>query len=184
MGADIESGGMTWLIFAVMTMMTWGVYGLLLHSGQGAMLDPVHGRSKAFLFVGVAYFFTAVVAPLLVLKFSGADWSFPLRGAAWSLAAGVVGAIGAYGVLLAFGAKGSPTVVMSIIFAGAPVINAVVAMIWHPPAGGLGTLRWQFVVGIMLAALGGCLVTFYKPPPGAPRVPAAAPAAEAGSLDH
>ena len=69
MGADIESGGMTWLIFAVMTMMTWGVYGLLLHSGQGAMLDPVHGRSKAFLFVGVAYFFTAVVAPLLVLKF-------------------------------------------------------------------------------------------------------------------
>jgi drug/metabolite transporter (DMT)-like permease len=179
MGADIESGGMTWLIFAVMTMMAWGVYGLLLHSGSMSMLDPVHGRSKAFLFVGIAYFFTAVLAPLAVLKFTGADWSFPMRGAAWSLAAGVVGAIGAYGVLLAFGAKGSPTVVMSLIFAGAPVINAVVAILWHPPAGGVSSLRWQFVLGILLAALGGCLVSFYKPPPGKAKVVVPAAASEA-----
>jgi drug/metabolite transporter (DMT)-like permease len=170
MGADIESGGMTWLVFAVMTVVAWGVYGLLLHSGQEGMVDPVNGRFKAFLFVGVAYFFTAVLAPLAVLKFTGADWSFPMRGAAWSLAAGVVGAIGAFGVLLAFGAKGSPTVVMSIIFAGAPVVNAVVAMLWHPPAGGVSSLRWQFVAGILLAAVGGCLVSLYRPPPGPAKV--------------
>jgi hypothetical protein len=57
---------------------------------------------------------------------------------------------------------------MSIVFAGAPVVNAVVAMIQHPPAGGFGAVRWQFVAGIVMAALGGCLVTLYKPPPGQP----------------
>jgi len=160
---------MTWLIWALMTVLSWGVYGVLLHSGQVAMGDPVNGRYKAFLFVGIAYFLTAVLAPLVVLKLNGATWSFPAKGAWLSLVAGIVGAAGAFGVLLAFGAKGSPTVVMSIVFAGAPIVNAFAAMTIHPPAGGLSGLRWQFVLGIVLAAVGGCLVSLYKPAPGPPK---------------
>lgn len=156
---------MTWLIYALMTVGAWGLYGIFLHSGQLGMADPVNGRYKAYLFVGIAYFITAVLAPLLILMFSGASWSFPSRGATMSLVAGTVGAIGAFCVLLAFGARGTPAVVMSIVFAGAPVVNAIVAMILHPPAGGFGVIRWQFVAGILMAALGGCLVTLYKPPP-------------------
>lgn len=98
--------------------------------------NPVNGRYKAFLFVGIAYFFTAVLAPAALLFFRGASWSFPATGAWWSLIAGTVGAIGAFGVLLAFGAKGTPPVVMSIVFAGAPVVNAVVSLLMHPPKGG------------------------------------------------
>jgi hypothetical protein len=127
------------------------------------MGDPAHGRIKAFLFVGVAYFLTAVLAPLIVLAAQGASWTFPGRGMAWSLAAGVVGAVGAFGVLLAFGAKGSPAVVMAIVFAGAPIVNAVCSLIAHPPRGGWMALRWPFILGIVLAALGGCLVTLYRP---------------------
>ena len=164
--------GTAWLVYSLMTMVMWGVYGIFLHTGQVAMGDPINGRYKAFLFVGVAYFLTAIVAPLALLLLRGASWSFPARGVTWSLIAGIVGAAGAFGVLLAFGARGSPSVVMSIIFAGAPVVNAVVALSWHPPAGGLSSLRWQFVAGILLADLGGCLVTFYKPTP-APTSPAA-----------
>jgi hypothetical protein len=66
-------------------------------------------------------------------------------------------------VILAFGAKGTPPVVMSIVFAGAPIVNAVLAMIVHPPAGGLATLNWPFVLGIIMAATGGCLVTLFRP---------------------
>jgi hypothetical protein len=164
--------GLTWLIFALSTVATWGVYGILLHTGQSAMADPVHGRYKAFLFVGIAYVITAVLAPLAVLVFNGASWNFPGRGMGWSLAAGIAGAIGAFCVLLAFGAKGSPTVVMSIVFAGAPVVNAVLGLTLHPPAGGLSSLRWQFVAGILLAAVGGCLVTLYKPGPAPKAQPA------------
>ena len=173
-GGEAQGAGMTWLVFSLLTVLAWGVYGVFLHTGQAAMADPVNGRYKAFLFVGLAYFLTAVVAPLALLVARGASWSFPGRGMAWSLLAGIVGAAGAFGVLLAFGAKGSPSVVMSIVFAGAPIVNAGLALSLHPPAGGLGGVRWQFVLGIVLAAAGGCLVTLYKPAPGPPARPATA----------
>ena len=154
---------MTWLAFALLTVVSWGLYGILLHTGQLAMTDPENGRYKAFLFVGMAYLITAVIGSLIVLLLNGANWAYPAKGIMWSTAAGMVGAIGALGVLLAFGAKGSPTVVMTIVFAGAPIINAVVATLAHPPAGGWASVRWPFVVGIVLAAVGGCLVTFFRP---------------------
>ena len=121
--------GMTWLIFALMTVASWGVYGIFLHLGVVAFkpgADPT-ARYKAFLFVGVAYFLTAVLAPLAVLMIKGASWDFLKNGPGvwYSLIAGTVGAVGAFCVLLAFGAKGHPAVVMSIIFAAAPIINAI-----------------------------------------------------------
>lgn len=163
---------MQWLFYVVLTVFTWGLYGVFLHSGQIAMKDPEFGRYKAFLFVGVAYFIFAVLAPLALLKLQGANFSFPGKGMWISLVAGTLGAIGAFGILLAFGAKGTPTVVMSIVFAGAPIVNAVVAAWMHPPAGGLAEVRWQFYAGIIMAAVGGCLVSYYKP--GPPPKPAAA----------
>jgi drug/metabolite transporter (DMT)-like permease len=166
MGTESSSGpGLTWLYFALLTVACWGTYGVLLHTGQSAMGDPVNGRYKAFLFVGIAYFLTAVLAPFILLVAKGATWVYPVKGMWWSLLAGTAGALGAFGVLLAFGAKGTPSVVMSIVFAGAPIINAVIALMLHPPAGGWGALRWPFVLGIILAALGGTLVTLYKPNP-------------------
>lgn len=156
---------MNWLTFALMTVVSWGVYGISLHSGQMGMKDAVNGRYKAFLFVGIAYFLTAVLAPLVTLLLRGADWNYPKSGMGWSLLAGLAGAIGAFCVLLAFGAKGTPAVVMSIVFAGAPIVNALVAIWRHPPAGGWGAIKPQFYAGILLAAVGGCLVTYYKPNP-------------------
>jgi drug/metabolite transporter (DMT)-like permease len=157
-----------WLAFSLVTVGCWGLYGAFLHSGQMGMGDAVNGRYKAFLWVGLAYFLTAVLAPLAVLLLKGASWSFTARGIGWSLFAGIAGAAGAFSVLLAFGAKGTPAVVMSIVFAGAPVINAIYSLALHPPAGGWQKLPWPFVLGIVLAAVGGCLVTLYKPASGAP----------------
>ena len=155
--------GMTWLYFVLITVLSWGLYGVFLHTGQTSMGDPSNGRYKAFLFVGGAYVLIAVVAPTVMLITNGASWSFPVKGMVWSTLAGLVGAVGAFCVLLAFGARGVPSVVMSIIFAGAPIVNAIAAMVMHPPVGGLSSLRWQFILGILLAALGGCLVTLFRP---------------------
>ena len=55
-----------------------------------------------------------------------------------------------------FETQGTPAAVMSIVFAGAPVVNAIVSMSLHPPKGGyplflgslfsgiLGGLGWLF----------------------------------------
>lgn len=168
-----QSQSQGWLFYALITVGCWGLYGAFLHSGQTGMQDPVHGRYKAFLCVGIAYFLTAVLAPLAVLVLKGANWNFTPGGIAWSLFAGIVGAVGAFSVLLAFGAKGSPAVVMSIVFAGAPVLNALYSLVLHPPAGGWLKLPLPFVLGIVLAAVGGCLVSLYKPASAAARPGAA-----------
>lgn len=160
-----DTGNMMPLTFALMTVVCWGLYGICLHAGQVGMQDNANGRYKAFLVVGIAYFLVAVLAPLLMLLFRGADWTFSRSGITWSLVAGILGAIGAFCVLLAFGAKGKPAVVMSIIFAGAPVVNAVVALVMHPPAGGLRALPLPFILGILMAASGGYLVMRFKPAP-------------------
>lgn len=172
---EADHQGLAWLVYALWTVAAWGVYGVFLHSGQTLMKDPASGRYKAFLFVGIAYFLTAVLAPLVVLWLQGASWSFTPQGMAWSLLAGIVGAVGAFCVLLAFGAGGLPSVVMTIVFAGAPIVNAVVALAMHPPAGGVSSLRWQFMLGILLAIAGASLVTLYKPQPAkAPPTPSIA----------
>ena len=158
-------------MFSLLTVGCWGLYGAFLHTGQVSMGDPVNGRYKAFLCVGLAYFLTAVVAPFAMLVVKGASWSFTAKGVSWSILAGIVGAVGAFGVLLAFGAKGTPAVVMSIVFAGAPVLNAIYSLILHPPAGGWQKIPFPFILGIVLAATGGCLVSYYKPPPAAAAKP-------------
>src|SRR5438034_10522735 len=117
---------MTWLLFALMTVISWGLYGAFLHTGQIGMADPVNGRYKAFLFVGIAYFLTAVLAPLALLLAKAAAFSgYTGRGMGWSLVAGIVGAIGAFGVLRAVGSKGTPAAAISTVSAGAPMVNAI-----------------------------------------------------------
>jgi hypothetical protein len=63
-------------------------------------------------------------------------------------------------------------------------VNAIVALLWHPPAGGFSALRWQFVLGIFLAALGGFMVTKYKPPPGAGAHPGPNPTVASADKTH
>lgn len=165
----------SWLVFALGTVLTWGLYGIFLHLGQMGMVDPVNGRYKAFLFVGVAYFLTAVLAPLVLLLMRGADWSFPAKGLWLSLFAGTLGAIGAFFVLLALGAAVSakvpnaPGVIMAIVFAGAPIVNAVVSITM---AHDWGKVRWPFLLGLCMAAGGGYLVTKFKPVHAPPAKPA------------
>ena len=166
------SASSSWLIFALLTVVSWGVYGVLLHTGRSEMpagAELGNASLKAFLWVGVAYFVVAIIGPVIVLKSRGTDWSFTGSGITWSFIAGTAGAIGAFTLVLALGAaaatmKGAaPSAVMPIVFGGAPVVNAIVAMMVHPPAGGLKALPLPFILGIFLAAGGGFLVAKFAP---------------------
>ncbi len=162
---------MHYLHFALLTVVCWGTYGVCMHIGASNMGDKENGRIMAFLWVGLAYFITAVVAPIIILKLKGGNivfWTYPAKGWQWSLFAGTLGAIGALGVLLAFGKMPSPAyvpVIMSIIFAGAPIVNALVNT---TKENNWANVKLPFVAGICLAALGGYLVTKHAPKPNKP----------------
>ena len=171
--------GIPWYVWALMTVICWGTYGVCMHTGSANMKNPEHGRIMAFLWVGLAYFLTAVIAPIIILKLKGGPidfWAYPAKGWQWSLIAGTLGAIGALGVLLAFGASPNPPVyvpvVMSIIFAGAPIVNAIVNTTKNSA---WDNVQLPFVFGILLAALGGYLVTKHAPKPGPPAEAKASP---------
>jgi len=82
--------------------------------------------------VGLAYFLTAVLASIggAGVSRSGSDLS--KGGMLWSLVAGIAGAVGAF-VFCLHSAPKVPRSGPSIVFAGAPVVNAVVAVLQHPP---------------------------------------------------
>jgi hypothetical protein len=174
----------TWLSYALATVFFWGVYGVLLHMGRGFMPggtgtptpETANAALKAFLFVGLAYFVVAVVGPMIVLKSRGSDWSFTAAGMNWSFIAGVAGAMGALFLVLALGAAAAPAIkggggfgaaaaaaVMPIVFAGAPIVNTITAMLKHPPEGGLKSLPLPFILGCVLAASGAFLVAKFAP---------------------
>ncbi|MBV6500516.1 MAG: hypothetical protein CJBNEKGG_02997 [Prosthecobacter sp.] len=177
---------MTWLTFALLTVLSWGVYGVILHKGRGYMPmgpdETPHAGLKAFLFVCIAYALIGIVSAL-VLKVRGSNWSFTSTGISWSLVAGVAGALGALTLVLALGAaspiyKGAAAAaVMPIVFAGAPVVNTITAMLIHPPEGGLKSIPMPFIAGCILAVGGAFLVAKYAPSNtggGAAHKPAAA----------
>lgn len=186
--APAAASGNTWIYFALLTVLSWGVYGVLLHKGRGYMpmgSETPNASLKAFLFVCLAYALIGL-ATVALLKVRGTNWSFTSDGIQWSLVAGAAGAVGAFTLVLALGAaapiyKGAAAAaVMPIVFGGAPVVNTLVAMLLHPPTGGLKSLPLPFLFGCVLAATGAFMVAKYAPSnTGGGAKPAAAQAAPA-----
>ena len=152
----------TFLVFVILTFCCWGVYGPVLHLGQEALGDGPKQLSslRPFICVGIAYFLIAVVYPLFVLQTKGESGSWSAGGIIWSFIAGLVGAIGALGIILAFKFGGKPVYVMPLVFGLAPVVNTFVTMTM---AGTFKQAKPIFFVGIVLAALGAAGVLRFKP---------------------
>lgn len=156
--------GFTFLLFVVLTILSWGIYGPVLHEGQEALGDGVKlARWTPFICVGVAYFIIAVVYPLIMIpKEAKGNWS--PSGAFWSFFAGAVGAIGALGIILAFMFGGTPVFIMPLVFGFAPVINTIVTMLM---ARTIKQASLVFYLGVLVVAIGGAGVMFFKPKPPA-----------------
>jgi uncharacterized membrane protein len=147
---------MVWMIFALGAVLSWGFYGVALHTGQVKLGSPL----KALLCVGVAYFLIAVLAPVAALSGQGGITGFSRSGALWAGLGGALGALGAVCIIYAFKAGGLPNYVMPIVFGGAPVINVLVTMAVHPPKNAPSPMLY---LGFLLAVAGAGMVLYYKP---------------------
>jgi hypothetical protein len=148
---------MHWLVFVAGTVLSWGVYGAMLHQGQVALRSPM----RALLCVGVAYFLVGVLVPIAVLMSQGEGLrGFTMSGTAFATMAGILGAIGAVGIIFAFRSGGHPTYVMPLVFGGAPLINVLYTIAMHPPKVAPNPLLY---VGFLVTAIGAGMVLYYKP---------------------
>ena len=147
---------MNWLLFVLGAVLSWGMYGPVLHKGQVALGNPL----RALLCVGVAYFLVAVLVPALMLQAQGQLGGFTPRGSVMATLGGALGAAGAVCIILAFRAGGLPTYVMPLVFGGAPLVNVLVSTLTHPPREAPSPMLY---VGFLLAATGAYLVLRFKP---------------------
>jgi uncharacterized membrane protein YhhN len=147
---------MTWIVFVAGAVLSWGLYGPALHRGQVALGNPL----RALLCVGVAYFLIGVLVPVAALGAQGELKGFSTPGVLAATAGGTLGALGAVCIIWAFRSGGSPTYVMPLVFAGAPLINVLYSMWQHPPRTAPSPMLY---VGFVLAALGAYLVLHNKP---------------------
>lgn len=153
------SKAFAFLPFVFLTIICWGNYGVLMHQGKELMGDAL----RPFVGVGFAYFAIAVLVPTAILAMKGEKGNWSRSGVILSLLAGAVGALGALGVILAFSFKAKPIYVMPLVFGGAPVINTLVTMAMSQ---NLEKIKPIFLLGILMAALGGAGVLVFKPSEG------------------
>ncbi len=145
------------LLFTAMTFIAWGAYGPVLHHGSLALN---HDSLRAFVGVGLAYFLIAVIMPILILRRGKEPGRWTFMGAAYSLVAGAVGAIGALGIILALAYGGQTLYVMPLVFGFAPVVNTMVTAFLSRTFNQISPI---FIGGIVAAALGAGAVLYFKP---------------------
>ena len=147
---------MGWVIFVAGAVVSWGVYGAMLHQGQMALGNPL----KALLCVGVAYFLVGVLVPVATLSSQGNLAGFDATGVRMATIAGVLGAAGAACIIFAFRAGGLPVYVMPLVFGGAPIVNVLYTMMVHPPKAAPSPMLY---LGFLLASAGAAMVLYFRP---------------------
>jgi uncharacterized membrane protein len=95
-----------------------------------------------------------------MLSLSNQPGAYTMRGMTISTLAGLLGAAGALGVVLALYNGGTPTTVTPLIFSFAPIVGVVVGMLITPPRAAIDPL---FYVGIVVVAIGTAMVLTYQP---------------------
>lgn len=148
------------LVFVAVVWVCWGKYGVQVHAATMAF-----GRSgiRSMVALSSAYGVVAFLGGLAVY-FAGIEEGAAITSAGLSRGtlAGVITTAGAWGVV--FGnryVKGGPTIVMPLVFAGAPVVNSFYVM-WAndvSPA----DIDIRFWLGLLIIIVGGYLVLANKP---------------------
>ena len=116
---------MNWLLFVLGAVLSWGMYGPMLHKGQVALGNPL----RALLCVGVAYFLIGVLVPVLMLAAQGQLGGFNLAGSVDRDHRGRARrARRASASSWRSAPAGCRPIVMPLVFGGAPLVNVLVSM--------------------------------------------------------
>lgn len=153
-----------WLLFVCGTVLCWGAYGPAFHAGQEGFVDAdrTARAMRTLLCVGGAYFVLAVILPMVYLGTKAQIAGFTFKGIAGASLAGALGAGGAICIAWAFKHGGVPLYVMPLVFGGAPIMNAVVAL---TRGGKWSTVHPVMFLGIVFTGTGAYLILSFMNKP-------------------
>jgi hypothetical protein len=140
-------------LFAMGTALCWGLYGPTL--GKARLADTDLSPFKPYVGIGVAYLVIAIIGGLIGMWFKGDSFEPTASGGLWGLAAGTLGALGAFSLTLCMfnGGARIPHAVMPVVFGGAVTITALYT-IWT--SGGqlrASPMLWLGVVGMLVSTV-------------------------------
>lgn len=165
-------------VFALGTALCWGLYGPTL--GKARIADADLSPFKPYVAIGIAYLVIAILGGSIGMYLKGDSFSPSGAGAGWGLAAGTLGALGAFSLTLTMFTGGAriPHAVMPVVFGGAVTVTAIYSIV---SSGGALSFNPKLGIGIVLMLISVVIITANTPhaaPGGGP-----APAQEA-SDDH
>lgn len=172
-----------WWGYVILAGLSWGTYvPIIFYGGTELTTKPgtIGGRLASILCVGIAYFFLAVIVPVILMSLrDDAKPEWKTNGLIFSGLAGIAGAVGAICVIFASKAAVDTAkaegvnpatyriYIAPLIFSLAPAINTLLSLIWHPKPGdpwhfSFELPGWKLPAGIVLVAIGTFLVLMSK----------------------
>lgn len=139
--------------FALGTALCWGLYGPTL--GRARLADAELSPFKPYVGIGVAYLVIAIVGGLIGMWYKGDSFAPGAAGGLWGLAAGTLGALGAFSLTLCMFNGGAliPHAVMPVVFGGAVTITALYTL-WS--SGGrlqASPMLWLGILGMLVSTV-------------------------------
>lgn len=155
-------------LFALTTAVCWGLYGPTL--GTARLADPDHSPFKPYFGIGVAYLVIAIAGGLVGMWIKGDSFSFASTGLTWGIAAGILGALGAFGLTMSMFTGGAriPHAVMPVVFGGAVTVTALYSVISSGTRLKASPMLW---VGIALMLVATIVITTNTPHAAPPHPP-------------
>ncbi len=167
-------------LFAMGTALCWGLYGPTL--GKARLADADLSPFKPYVGIGIAYLVIAILGGLLGMWYKGDSFQTVGASGMWGLAAGVLGALGAFSLTLCMfnGGARIPHAVMPVVFGGAVTVTALYTVLTSGGRLQASPMLWVGVVGMLVSVV----IITQNTPHAAPPSPPAGSTPMGGEPEH
>ena len=138
-------------IFALGTALCWGLYGPTL--GKARLADTDLSPFKPYVGIGMAYLVIAICGGLVGMWAKGDSFQFSGGGGLWGIAAGTLGALGAFSLTLCMfnGGARIPHSVMPVVFGGAVTVTALFTVYTSKGRLQASPMLWVGILGMLVS---------------------------------
>ncbi len=156
-------------LFALGTALCWGLYGPTL--GKARLVDADLSPFKPYVGIGFAYLVIAIAGGMIGMWYKGDSFSPSGASGLWGLAAGTLGALGAFSLTLCMFSGGAriPHAVMPVVFGGAVTITAIYTILASGGRLHASPLLWVGIAGMLISIVIITMNTPHAPPGGSAR---------------